>query len=626
MSEEKSPEHDTFPRDFGEYTLLSELGRGAMGIVYEAEDRKLGRPVALKLLRTDIDPGSSAMERFKREARACAQVRHRNIVEIFEAGEVGGRPYYAMAKLEGEPLSALSERGELPETRELFAEIAGIADALHALHLANIVHRDVKPSNIMVEPSGRMVLADFGLARAAIGSELTQTGEALGTPRYMSPEQVLGKKDELDGRSDVYSLGSSIYEALAGRPVFEADDTRGMLHKILMERPGSLRKFAPDIEPDAEAIVLKSLEKRPEDRYLTAARMRDDLLAFSKGEAVSGRPVPPFTHFVRRRRFHLVGAAVLLIAVVLAAVWYQGRPAMLEILSTPPARVILDGKDLGLTPIRGEFAAGDHQLQLDLDGFEDHLQKIELRAGEHRTLERVLVAKDAADPAALTQLATAFEIPVAMMEPPASMPPESMELGTLPEGVKGGPRIDVLFPRGQVTSADLKNVLLTLDAKCPTDGALEVHKGGQVVFSMRLNSGEEGREQRLPEELVRRLKSGDKLTWGYFPDNGAPITAEVKVVPDDVKQKVAELERRLKGHDPRILSMLKTQLYLSRNLHYAAFREAKELAEAHGDHLGAHMLLCQALEKMDLGDSEMCRETKRRVMQIAEKQQAATSE
>jgi Protein kinase domain/PEGA domain len=620
MSDPNAPDTETFPRDFGEYTLLGELGRGMMGIVYDAVDKRLGRPVALKLLRAEIEPGSAVMERFRREARACAQVRHANIVEIYEAGEVDGRPYFAMEKVEGDSLSVRAERGELPEAREFLGQVAGLADALHALHLANIVHRDVKPSNIIVDSSGKMVLADFGLARAAFGTELTQTGEALGTPRYMSPEQVLGKKDAIDGRSDIYSLGSTLYEVLAGRPVFEADDTRGMLHKILMERPGSLRSFAPDLDADAEAIVLKSLEKRPEDRYLSAARMRDDLLAFSRGESVEGRPVPALTHFLRRRRFHLLGAAVLLVAVALTGLWYQGRPAVLSILSTPPARVILDGRDLGLTPVTGEFAAGEYKLEMRLPGFNDHRQAIELRAGERRTLERVLAATDAADPVALGQLAAAFEIPVAMMEPTTSMDADVLAMH---EGVKPPAPVDVLFPRGEVASSDLGNVLLTLDAKKPSDGALEVRRGGQVVFSKRLESRDGAIEERLPEELIRQLKSGDKLTWGYFPDKGAPVTAEVQVVPDDVKRKVLDLETRLKGHDPRILAMMKAQLYLSRGLYYAAFREARDLAETHGDHLGAQMLVCQALEKMNLGDTALCQETRRHVHRIAARQRAA---
>src|SRR5438132_8216256 len=162
-----APPADPLPRTFDGYTLLREIGRGAAGAVYEALDRRLGRKVAIKILRTGFDTDPSAVERFRREARVCAHLRHDHIVPIFEAGEAEGRHFYAMDLVPGESLAALVKAKRAPDAKALCAGLAGVADALHALYGAGIVHRDVKPSNVLVRPDGRMVLVDFGLARSA---------------------------------------------------------------------------------------------------------------------------------------------------------------------------------------------------------------------------------------------------------------------------------------------------------------------------------------------------------------------------------------------------------------------------------------------------------------------------
>jgi serine/threonine protein kinase len=224
FDEALAEEEGDLPREFGAYTLLRELGRGATGVVYEA--RRGGRTVALKVLRPGFDTSPDAIARFRREAEACTRVRHDHVVEVYEAGEAEGRPFYAMTFLDGRSLSAVSRAGGLPEPRELARRIARVADALHAIHGAGVVHRDVKPGNIMADSKGRMVLADFGLARSAGTATLTKTGEALGTPLFMAPEQLLGDRARIDGRSDVYGLGATLYDLLTGRPLFGATDWR----------------------------------------------------------------------------------------------------------------------------------------------------------------------------------------------------------------------------------------------------------------------------------------------------------------------------------------------------------------------------------------------------------------
>ncbi|MCK6459739.1 MAG: serine/threonine protein kinase, partial [Planctomycetes bacterium] len=293
-------EEGDLPRPFGSYTLLREIGRGAAGIVYEA--RRGDRTVALKVLRQGFDESPDAVARFRREAGACARVRHDHIVEILDAGEAEGRPYYAMTLHEGRSLSALARSDALPEPLELARRLAKVADALHTIHSEGIVHRDVKPANIMADAKGRMVLADFGLARSAGAATLTRTGEALGTPLFMSPEQLLGDRARVDGRTDVYGLGATLYDLLAGRPLFDARDWPELVRAILEERPKPLHEVAPGIPVELSRIVMKALEKQPEDRYADAAAMRDDLLAFADGRAVAGRPVSGMRLRLRRLR------------------------------------------------------------------------------------------------------------------------------------------------------------------------------------------------------------------------------------------------------------------------------------------------------------------------------------
>ncbi len=268
---------EEFPRPFGQYTLLGELGRGAMGVVYEAHDEQLGRKVAIKVLLASLAENLKFRERYRREARSCAKVRHDHIVEIYETGEIEGSPYHAMALLEGVPLSTHVHEGTLGSKSEVCRQLAGVADALHAVHESGVVHRDVKPANIIVEPSGRMVLADFGLARAPEDVGVTRTGEHLGTPPYMSPEQMIGRPEDVNGGTDVYALGVTLYEALTGRRPFDAERYVELQMKILTERARPPRQLDPLVSRDLERIVMTCLEKKPADRYPSAAALADDL-------------------------------------------------------------------------------------------------------------------------------------------------------------------------------------------------------------------------------------------------------------------------------------------------------------------------------------------------------------
>src|SRR5881398_1057921 len=268
------------------YTVEGEIGRGGMGVVFNARDERLKREVAVKVLPPELAFREEIRLRFLREAETAARLSHPHIVPIHSVGEgPDGLVYFVMAYVDGESLGAkLKRRGRLPpdESRRIMQETA---DALGAAHAFGIIHRDVKPDNILLEGSrGRVVVTDFGIAKAlssTTGSAtLTATGVAIGTPHYMSPEQAAGDR-EIDGRSDIYSLGVVAYQMLAGELPFQAPTVPGILMKHITERPPLITDRRPEVPEDLGACVMRSLEKDPEDRWPTADALRRALEARS---------------------------------------------------------------------------------------------------------------------------------------------------------------------------------------------------------------------------------------------------------------------------------------------------------------------------------------------------------
>jgi tRNA A-37 threonylcarbamoyl transferase component Bud32 len=241
-------------KDFGRYELLEEIARGAYGVVYKARDREMGRVVALKTLRRE-DAGAVARERFLREARIAARIDHPNVVRVFETGEHAGRPFYTMAFLEGPPL-----RGPLPPERACRL-VARVARAVAYAHARGIVHRDLKPANILV-CAGEPVLTDFGVAHDAGEVRVTETGELVGTPAYMAPEQMRGRAKAADGKADVYALGTLLFELLTGRLPFEADSFVELSARALNDPAPELVGFHPALA----ALVRRCLAKEPKER------------------------------------------------------------------------------------------------------------------------------------------------------------------------------------------------------------------------------------------------------------------------------------------------------------------------------------------------------------------------
>ena len=279
----------SLPATFGDYDLIEEIGRGGMGVVYRANQRSLGRTVAIKmLLRRDL-ASRGDLARFRSEAEAAARLDHPGIVSIFEVGEIDGLPFYSMRYVEGTTLAKQLAAGHLP-LREGAALLARVADAVQAAHDRGVLHRDLKPSNILIDTAGRPHVSDFGLAKRIGGDQsVTHTGAILGTPCYMSPEQAAGSRGEVGPASDVWSLGAILYQMLTGRPPFEAASPMDTLLAVLETDPPAPRTVAAGVDRDLEMISLKSLQKPPELRYASAGGLAADLRAFLAGETIAAR-------------------------------------------------------------------------------------------------------------------------------------------------------------------------------------------------------------------------------------------------------------------------------------------------------------------------------------------------
>jgi serine/threonine protein kinase len=320
---------------FGNYRIEREIGRGGMGIVYEAVHILLEKRVALKVLPGRTDADAAHLERFFREARIAAGLHHTNIVPVFDVGQVSGTPYFAMQYIEGRGLDQIlriiqpaADQRESPDygdtnkairnfidpsTRiraglpsrleDYFRWVADMglqaAEGLAYAHERKVIHRDIKPSNLLLDKEGVLWIADFGLARKIEDPAVTQSGTLVGTPRYMSPEQAEAARRPIDLRSDIYSLGATLYELITCRPVFEGKTPQEVLSQIVTREPVAPRQLNPEIPADLAVIVMKAMAKRPEDRYQSARELADDLDCWRKMEPIKARPIGPVGRTIR---------------------------------------------------------------------------------------------------------------------------------------------------------------------------------------------------------------------------------------------------------------------------------------------------------------------------------------
>jgi len=597
------------PLAWGKYTILREIARGAAGVVYEALHRELGRKVALKVLRTGLDTDDTTRERFRREAQALAQVHHDHIVEIYEFGEVDGRPYYAMSLVKGPTLAQLVKADARPSPQELCRGLAGVADALQLLHDAGIIHRDVKPSNIMIAENGRYMLADFGLARTAMSATMTRTGDALGTPLYMSPEQMLGSRDAIESRTDIYSLGATMYQLLTGKPPFKTENLHALMRMVLSQRPEPARSVAPELPSGCSRIAMKCLEKEPRDRYSSARDMQEDLLAFADGRPVAGKPLKTWQRFARQVQRHpaysAAAAVILTLGVFLATRPPPPPPAAHLTVKTDVLADVRLGDELAshATPLLkyplphpGEYALHIHPRDRD---FLDETITISAAAGEHVILPNLPL--EPRDPNSEKALEAARRFHGGMAAPVLEKPEQD-------RGPPHDTAIELAFPRGRVRLADVHRwqVMVGFDFPLDGGGTLEFLSAGQIVGKVPLETNDPGpASNELSAAILEKLRPGMHLSWQFRAKGGKVmgLPARFEIVESSVDADLAAVDRsaedkakgiggwKNKGARRSVAATLRAEILMNHGLYTAAFREIQPLVES--EQAGMHQIALQ---------------------------------
>jgi serine/threonine protein kinase/outer membrane protein assembly factor BamB len=385
----------------GDYRLIREVGRGGMGAVFEAEQVSLARRVALKVLRFGGVSDPEALERFQREAETVAKLHHTNIVPIFAVGCEKGVNFFAMQFIEGRSLAQVLSDRQAPLAPKEVAEIGlQAAEALAHAHQRGVVHRDVKPSNLLLDDENRVWLTDFGLARSLDDVTLSLTGALLGTPRYMSPEQATASTKRVDHRSDLFSLGATLYELLLARPAFTGDNPHDVIQHILSDEPVPLRSIDPNIPRDLETMVMKCLAKDPQHRYAAARELAEDLRAYLDGRPIKARranAVELASRWVKRnqRSTTLVtsAAAITILVTVLGSLgqaqYNAWRQASVQLSAVRPPLVaeIMDSdgilKRVDTLPMQKPVSliADEYQVRLSADGRLSQTYTMDLQRG-----------------------------------------------------------------------------------------------------------------------------------------------------------------------------------------------------------------------------------------------------
>jgi tRNA A-37 threonylcarbamoyl transferase component Bud32 len=414
----------------GNCRIVREIGTGGMSVVYEAVQESLGRKVAVKMLRSAALQDTEFSQRFEREAMFMASLQHENILHLYDFFRDDNVPWMVLEYVEGIDLYDLLERHPVvaPEVAAIVA--LQVARALDYAHFRGIIHRDIKPANVMISRFGEVKLMDFGIARDDAMSDLTESGMGVGTPSYMSPEQILG--DKLDARSDIFSLGIVLYQMVTGHKPFVEDPQRTVMQKIRLDQPPSPRKLSPSVPRALDRVVMRCLEKMPANRYPSAQALMDDLVEFlsprvhmnhnarlvlflrergiissSQADEVlvagllraTGRTSAVDRAFVR----HMVAAQTgFLMLVVLAAVWvqaglaqrhgksavttvsanqivkYPDKPGYLKVVVRPWGFVEIDGQPFGYTPREAPASLfeGKHVVRVKNPQYYDVVQEV----------------------------------------------------------------------------------------------------------------------------------------------------------------------------------------------------------------------------------------------------------
>jgi len=382
--------------NYGRYQIVKELGKGSMGVVYQAHDPQIDRLVALKVLREDRVGGEDFVLRFLKEAKAIGRLSHPNIVTVYDVGRDHGTIYIAMEYLEGKPFNDVIRNGQMSLEQNVDIGLQ-VARTLNYAHSKGIVHRDIKPSNIIFSADGQIKLTDFGIARIEDpdAAQQTQAGDILGTPTYMSPEQVIGKN--VDGRSDLYSLGVLLYELTVGRRPFLGNNIAAIFRAITHDAPIAPSQIDPSIPKAISDLIIKALSKNPDERFQTGTAMCDALKTCLESKEL----IEPPQEKIRGRR--MVGGLFLIIGIMLiiisGGVFYFTGPdsdqtksipkhekvvsqpeyAVLNVTSLPTgAQVYLDNSFNGQTPLNLKIPLGKYEVRLSLPDYYEWEARLQL--------------------------------------------------------------------------------------------------------------------------------------------------------------------------------------------------------------------------------------------------------
>ncbi len=393
---------------FGRYEIVKEIGKGAMGVVYEAHDPQIDRIVALKVLRQEKMSSEEFVQRFLKEARAIGRLSHPNIVAIYDVGRDNDTIYIAMEYLEGDPMDKVISDGTIP-FKKIIAMCAQVAETLAYAHEKGLIHRDIKPSNIIVNKRGHIKITDFGIARFEDpqASEATQAGVILGTPAYMSPEQVKGER--VDRRSDLFSLGVILYELATNKRPFRGENMVATFHSILEDTPSSPSHENDEIPEQLSTVVMRSIEKDPEKRFQDGIEMAESLQTCLNTANEAASPALDSKELDQIKDYNankpkFIGPAFFVgitLAVLLAAgvsLFFRAEKpaktekAAVEKVEQPPlpqtvlkvdsipqgAQVFVNDSFSGRTPLKTSVVLGKHEIRLSLIDYYDWEAQIEL--------------------------------------------------------------------------------------------------------------------------------------------------------------------------------------------------------------------------------------------------------
>jgi serine/threonine-protein kinase len=391
--EPADPPTDASGLKFGHYEILHQLGHGGMGVVYKARQKQADRLVALKVLRDAHHVAESDRLRFAAEVRALAHVSHPHIVAVFEVGEENGCPYFTMEYVDGQSLARRLRVDPPLSAAEAARLIEDLASAVQTAHDAGILHRDIKPGNILIGPHGEAKLTDFGLAKHLDqDTGLTAAGAALGTPSYMPPEQARGDLSKLGPATDIYALGATFYELLTGHPPFRGETAGGTLARVLHDEVVPPRQLRPGLSLELEAVCLRCLEKNPARRYASAQELAEDLRRWRNGEATRVRPWSWRRRLARRLVRHwkpiaaalfvLLTAGVFLFTFVLSSPEYRARQAMQGV-----DRAVRSGERVVLVGPTGPPRWSRQVVDIDSRLSVDPLSVFQVDAGEPALIE-----------------------------------------------------------------------------------------------------------------------------------------------------------------------------------------------------------------------------------------------